>query len=188
MSFINFKTSKHFLSIGIGLIITASAFSTTTDSYESVNLRSRKLNGPRLGMSYVFGKDLTVINGKKIGPTISQFGWHFEWLVRPEGGGPAFVTQLTPFLGGVEHSILIPSLSVVCGIRLPVGFEFGMGPHLSTKFTKDEWISPSLIVAVGQSINFSGVSIPLNLAGSINKKGNAVSFVFGYALPTRRNS
>lgn len=162
---------------------TTSSFATSTESYENVNLTSRKLNGPRLGMSYQLD-DLPVINGTKIGPLVSQFGWHFEWIIKPEGGGPAFVTQLIPFLGGVEHSLLIPSISTVFGIRLPFGLEFGMGPHLTTRFSKDEWISPSLVGAIGQSINFSGVSIPLNIAVTTSKHGQAASFIFGYAIPS----
>jgi hypothetical protein len=178
------KITLH-LVVCIGLLLTSSVYATSEDGYESISLTSRKLNGPRLGVSYVLNGNLE-IGGNKIGPYISQFGWHFEWLVRPEGGGPAFVTQLTPFIGGVEHGILIPSLSLVLGIRLPFGTEFGMGPHLSTKFTAEEPVSPSLIIAAGQSINFSGVSIPLNIALSTSKSGQAVAFVFGYALPSRK--
>jgi hypothetical protein len=170
---------------GTGILL-GSVYATTADSYESVSLTSLKLNGPRLGMSYQLGRDIPEINGTKVGPLISQFGWHFEWLVKPEGGGPAFVTQLIPFLGGVEHSLLIPSMSLVLGIRMPVGFEFGMGPQVTTRFTKEEPVNPSLIIAVGQSINFSGVSIPLNLAVTTSKDGQALAFVFGYALPSRR--
>ena len=167
------------------MLFALSVFATTPESYETIKMKSHKLDGPRLGMTYLVDQDLPEIDGKKIGPTISQFGWHFEWLVRPEGGGPAFITQIIPFIGGVEHSILIPSVSAIFGIRLPVGFEFGMGPHLTTTFQDSEPVSPSLILAVGQSINFSGVSIPLNLALKTNRKGQAVSFVFGYAMPSK---
>jgi hypothetical protein len=178
-------SKKAVITVLTGIIIGSPAFATTTHSYETVKVTSRKLNGPRLGVSYVLSEEPPKVDGREIGRTISQFGWHFEWLVRPEGGGPSFVTQLIPFVGGVEHSILIPSLSLALGIRMPFGLEFGMGPHVSTKFNKDEWISPSLVLAVGQSINFSGVSIPLNLALTTNKSGNSVVFVFGYALPSR---
>ncbi len=176
--------ARQIIAVGTISLMTAPAFATSVESYEHVNMLSRKLNGPRLGMSYLLSDDLPVINGKKVGPMVSQFGWHFEWIIRPEGGGPAFVTQVVPFLGGVEHSLLIPSISTVFGIRLPFGLEFGMGPHLSTRFSKDEWISPSLVAAVGQSINFSGVSIPLNIAATTSKHGNSVAFVFGYAIPS----
>ena len=187
MNILHATAKKQIIALGSTLILASCLFATTRDSYDNVNLTSRKLNGPRLGVSYLIGDDLPVINGKRVGPTVSQFGWHFEWLVIPEGGGPAFVTQVTPFLGGVEHSLLIPSLSTVFGIRLPIGFEFGMGPHLSTRFSKEEWISPSLIVAIGQSINFSGVSIPLNLAVTTSKHGNAGALVFGYAIPSKKD-
>jgi hypothetical protein len=183
----SFSATKTLFVVCAGLVLGSSVYAVSEDGYESVSLTSRKLNGPRLGMSYILGSELPKVNGKEVGPLISQFGWHFEWLVKPEGGGPAFVTQFIPFLGGVEHSILIPSMSLVLGIRMPFGFEFGMGPHITTHFTKDEAINPSLIVAIGQSINFSGVSIPLNLAVTTSKKGQALAFVFGYALPSRRD-
>jgi hypothetical protein len=82
------------------LITVSSGFATTPQTYEAVQLKSHKLDGPRLGMTYQVDQDLPEINGKKIGPTISRFGWHFEWLVRPEGGGPAFITQYNQFRFG----------------------------------------------------------------------------------------
>jgi hypothetical protein len=176
---------KSIMALCIGVVACQSLFATSRQSYEKVELTSRKLNGPRLGMSYLVGNTLPQVKGKDIGPLVSQFGWHFEWLVIPEGGGPAFVTQLVPFLGGVEYSTIVPSLSVVLGIRLPQGFELGMGPQLSTRFTAEEAIVPSLVIAIGQSINFSGVSIPLNLAVSHNNSGQRIAFVFGYALPSK---
>jgi hypothetical protein len=47
-------------------------------------------------------------------------------------------------------------------------------------------VNTSLIVAVGKSIDFSGVSIPLNLAVSLNNDGTRLSFVFGYAMGSRK--
>ena len=48
-------------------------------------------------------------------------------------------------------------------------------------------VNTALIVAVGKSIDFSGVSIPLNLAVAMNNGGTRISFVFGYAMGGRRN-
>lgn len=151
----------------------------------SVRLKKHTLFGPRLGMSYIATKNETyqaALDEHSIGNTISQFGWQFEWLVRPEGGGPAFVTELIPFLGGFEYSTIIPSVSLLFGIRMPMGFEFGMGPQVAVTFTEHQPVNPSLVIAIGQSLSFSGVNIPLNLALSTSKSGNTVSFVFGYAL------
>ena len=86
------------------------------DNEDYVNMRTQKLNGPRLGLTYVpkflkGNKELIErLDENGIGTMISQFGWHFEWLVTPEDGGPSFVTQLVPFIGGVEYATVVPRL------------------------------------------------------------------------------
>ncbi len=165
----------------------------TVDEYEDeetpVRFRQDKLSGPRLGVTYVVHGSTwdKKLDEKGIDNIISQFGWHFEWMLRPKQGGPAFVTELMPFFGGVEYGTVIPSLSLVLGIRFPVGFEFGMGPQVVVTLDKEEPVSSSLVVAVGQSLDFSGVKIPLNLAVSTNSDGQRVSFAFGYAVGNRRS-
>ena len=187
------KSTKYLLITALGLLIAQAHIAMAGNSDytdEDVNLRTRKLNGPRLGLTYVAQSDFLDRNGKlnealkenDIGVLISQFGWHFEWLVTPEGGGPSFVTQLVPFIGGVEYATIVPSASLILGIRLPKGFEFGMGPNILFRIKGDSPISSSLLLAIGQNINFNGVSIPLNLALSTNNEGTRLSFVFGYAL------
>jgi hypothetical protein len=167
----------------------ATIFAQSSDEETPTRLKAHTLNGPRLGISYVPSGLLQrnselaqKLEKAQIGTTISQFGWHFEWLVTPQGGGPSFVTQLVPFLGGVEYGTVIPSASLVLGIRMPMGFEFGMGPNALFTFNKAAPVTTSLIVAIGQSFDFGGVSIPLNLALSTSREGNRFSFVFGYAL------
>ena len=166
------------------LTVVQSAVASYTSDTAEVVLKQQKLSGPRLGMTYVIhGSDFSdKLDEKDIGNFISQFGWHFEWLVRPERGGPAFVTELIPFFGGVEYGTVIPSLSLVLGIRGQRGFELGMGPNVLVTFSKQEPVSTTLVVGVGKSLNFSGVSIPLNLAMSTKRDGQRFSFVFGYAI------
>ena len=156
-------------------------------------MHQKRLNGPRLGLTYVLNnkaldRDGTIkkdLEEAGMGSLLSQFGWHFEWLVAPQGGGPAFVTELIPFLGGVEYGSVIPSLSIVLGIRLPNGFEFGMGPNVMTTFDPDNPVIPNLVVALGQTFTYGDVCIPINLALTTSKGGNRVSFIFGYAIPDR---
>jgi len=155
-----------------------------------VRLRQERLSGPRLGLVYVVhGSEWDKkLDEHGIDNFISQFGWHFEWLVRPQGGGPAFVTEFMPFLGGVEYGTVIPTLSLVFGIRFPKGFELGMGPQAVITFDRHEPVNTSLVVGVGQYLDFSGVKIPLNLAVSTNGDGQRVAFVFGYAIRSRKNA
>lgn len=164
--------------------LSSSAFSTVVSDNQEIVMTTKRLDGPRLGVSVIGSKPIYV-NGREVGPILSQFGWQFEWMVRPEGGGPAFVTEIIPFIGGVEYSIIVPSLSLVTGIRFPQGVEFGMGPHVAVHFNdNDKPLRPSLILAIGHTFDFSGVNIPLNLAMTNNSDGQSFSFVFGYAIPS----
>jgi hypothetical protein len=147
---------------------------------QEVSFAERNMGGPRLGMTYVVGKELTKrLDEKKIGHFISQFGWHFEYQVIPDGGGPAFVIQFVPLVGAVEYATLVPSATLAMGIRFPGGLEFGIGPNL---LATQEYISSSLVLAIGKSINYGGVSIPLNVAAAVNPAGTRFSFIFGYAI------
>jgi len=178
------------LTMGIALLPLSSH--AQQQSPPQFTMVKNKLNGPRLGISYSLQDDALDGTGVKnqrlrendIGNVISQFGWHFEWAIKPESGGPAFVTEILPFIGGVEFGTVIPSVSAVFGIRLPSGTEFGMGPNVIATFDSKPQLATALVVAVGQTLTFNEVHIPLNVAVLTNRDGNTLSFVFGYALPT----
>jgi hypothetical protein len=154
------------------------------DVQQGVAFAERNLGGPRLGVTYIMGGEngelARKLKDKGIGTTISQFGWHFEYQIIPEGGGPQFVIQAVPFVGGVEYGTVIPSLTLVMGIRLPEGIEFGLGPNLIVGGQKGA--NTALVAAVGKSFNYGGVSIPINLGFATSPAGNRISVVFGYAI------
>lgn len=150
-------------------------------------LSEKNLGGPRLGLTFIHGNGEIVksLKRNKMDRLLSQFGWHFEYQVSPTNNlGPSFVVQFVPLFGGVEYGKVIPSLTTAFGIRFPDGIEFGMGPNLVV--SKDSYdktvLSSSLVLAIGKSIDYGGVSIPLNIVYAISPKGNRASFIFGYAL------
>lgn len=149
---------------------------------EEVTFEQLNLAGPRLGITYVPGNGRLsqTLREKAMGSTLSQFGWQFEYLVVPEGGGPSFVVQFVPLVAGVEYGTLIPSGSLALGVRMPSGIEFGLGPNLLVGGNKG--ISTALVIAVGKSFNYGGVSIPLDLVFATNPDGNRISLIFGYAI------
>ncbi len=175
------------IAVATVLLSTGAATAAAGQEYEDdvVELRHRNMGGPRLGVTYVTGngelwRDL---EHNSVGRVISQFGWHFEYQVIPRGGGPQFVIELVPMLGGVEYGKLIPSGSLAMGIRFPNGIEFGLGPNVV--FTGGTEVARSgLLMAVGRSFGYGGVSIPLNLVWVRNPDGNRFSMVFGYAIRT----
>lgn len=166
------------------VMIHQTALAQLSEVQQSVAFTERNLGGPRLGVTYIMGGGsgelVRKLKDKGIGTTISQFGWHFEYQIIPEGGGPQFVIQAVPFIGGVEYGTVVPSLTVAMGIRLPEGIEFGLGPNVIVGGEKGA--NTALVAAIGKSFNYGGVSIPVNLAFATSPAGNRVSVVFGYAI------
>jgi hypothetical protein len=155
--------------------------SQTKDVVDDILFGERNLGGPRLGVTYITGsgKLSEELEKNHIGRSLSQFGWHFEYQVIPDGGGPSFVIQFVPLLAGVEYGTLIPSATLAMGVRLPEGIEFGLGPNALV--TKDG-VKSALVMTIGKSFTYGGVSIPLNLVYATNPEGNRFSIIFGYAI------
>ncbi len=170
------------------LVLILSAGSPAAAEYptEPVAFEERGLSGPRFGMTYVTGDGelYKTLEREGMGRTLSQFGWHFEHQVIPEGGGPQFVVEFVPMIAGVEYGKFIPSGTLAMGVRLPSGVEFGMGPNLI--LTKDDYDEPevntALVMALGKSFGYGGVSVPINLAYATNPDGNRISLIIGYAI------
>lgn len=157
-------------------------FSQTEEEIKPVQLAERNLGGPRLGVTYVPGKGelAQALADRGIGRILSQFGWHFEYLVIPKGGGPSFAVQFVPLFAGVEHGTFIPSLTVALGIRLPSGIEFGMGPNIL--IGGEKIFNSALVIALGKSFDYGGVSIPIDFVVATNPKGTRFSIIVGYSL------
>ncbi len=157
-----------------------------TDVSEDILFNKRNLGGPRFGMTVVPGNGTLVqeLENQDMGRVISQFGWHFERQIIPQGGGPQFVVEFVPMLAGVEYGKFIPNMTLAMGVRTPSGIEFGMGPNLFFSKTMEDKVEArsSLLLAVGKSINYGGVSIPINLAYTTNPDGNRISIIVGYAI------
>ncbi len=170
-----------FASVLATLLLSSVAGAQTPNPTGPVTFIRRNLGGPRLGLTIIPGN--SELYGKLdeagMGRTVSQFGWHFEYQVIPEGGGPQFVVEIVPLIGGVEYGKVMPSTSLIMGIRFPSGLEFGMGPNL---LGTDEGVKSSLVLAIGKTIDYGGVSIPLNIAFTTSPAGRRISFIFGYAI------
>lgn len=177
------KTRLFATSMMIGFIVSVTQWSAAQNSsvINQVVMGERNYGGPRLGVTIVPGKTILAaeMEQKNIGRMLSQFGWHFEYQVVPDGGGPSFVIQFVPLVGGVEYGTLVPSTTLAMGVRLPSGIEFGLGPNAIFTPTK---VTSALVMSVGQSFNYGGVNIPLNFVFATNPNGNRFSVVFGYAI------
>jgi hypothetical protein len=163
------------------LLCTEATTAQPVPSTGPVSFAERNLGGPRLGLTFIpgGGKLRDELEKREIGPIISQFGWHFEWQVIPEGGGPQFVVEFIPLVGGVEYGKVLLSTTLGLGIRMPSGIEFGLGPNL---LFAGEGAHTALMASIGKSFDYSGVSIPINLVWVTNPDGNRIGLIVGYAI------
>lgn len=173
--------------IMLGLVLISGIMPVLAKTIEvPVAFDRRNMGGPRFGVTYFPGDTelYQSLQDQDVGRVVSQFGWHFERQVIPEGGGPQFVVQFVPMIAGVEYGKFVPGGTLAMGIRMPRGWEFGMGPNVVA--SKDEFDNVkgrmSLILALGKSLNYGGVSIPINFAVSTSPEGNRLSLIFGYAI------
>jgi len=152
-----------------------------TDMDEPVCLSKVNITGPRMGMTGVVGhgKFYDEIKSHEMNAAYSQFGWHFEFKVAPDGYTPSFVFEIIPLIGGIEYGLAIPSLTLPIGVRLQNGFELGMGPNLVMGYPN---FSTSIVIAAGKTFSYHGVGLPINIAVATGKGGTAASLLFGYAI------
>lgn len=150
--------------------------------HDPVTFFKRNLGGPRLGVTMITGENelSRTLDSKGMGRQLSQFGWHFEYQVIPDGGGPQFVVQFTPLVAGVEYGKVIPAATLAMGIRFPSGYEFGLGPNIAAG--TGETSPTALVVGIGKTLNYGGVSVPLNLVYATNPDGQRISAIIGYAI------
>lgn len=162
----------------VGIIGLALAATAAPLNAQRPVLEHRSMSGPRLGLTYAFGPTAdSALQANDLQPVLSQFGWHFEQQVVPRGGGPEFVIEEVFLVGAVEQRTAIPSASFLMGIRMPSGFEFGLGPNLSPT-------GSALVIGIGKSINYGGVSLPINFAFVRSPGAVRMTVLVGYALET----
>jgi len=179
------KTRTTFIMLGL-VLISGIMPALAKEIEVPVEFNRRNMGGPRFGVTYIAGDTelYKELKAQNVGRVVSQFGWHFERQIIPDGGGPQFVVQFVPMIAGVEYGKFVPGATLAMGIRMPRGWEFGMGPNIvATKNDLDKVKArTSLIVALGKSINYGDVSIPINFAISTSPDGNRYSVIFGYAI------
>jgi hypothetical protein len=130
-----------------------------------------ELSGPRLGAT--FSPD---------GQARSQFGWHFEKQIEASHRGPWLVVETVLLAGGMEQRRLVPSGTLVFGVRLPNGFEFGLGPNVSINPRPLPGFSSSVVLAAGRTFRINGVQLPLNVAYAFDKYGDRITVLTGWAI------
>ncbi len=163
---------------------TESRSDTSARALQPKDYVERDLSGPRVGFTAAIGDGpvYRTLRENDMGRLVSQFGWQFEHQVVPLGNGPQLITEAIPLFGGVEYGKFIPSLTLALGVRSRDGWEVGMGPSF-TAVTASGGSAAGLVFAVGKSLHYGSVAIPLNFAVATNPKGTRFTVLAGYSIP-----
>jgi len=161
----------------IGVVFCGLALTAGEALAQRPALTRRSMAGPRLGVTYITGsRARETLREHGLSSVISQFGWHFEQQVSPTGAaGPAFVIEEVVLVGAVEQQKLVPSFTVLFGMRMPSGLEFGLGPNLSV-------VGTALAVGIGKNLRYGDVNLPVNLAIVGSPGALRSSLLVGYAI------
>jgi hypothetical protein len=138
------------------------------------------LSGPRFGFTLLSDGVVEKLAERQIevGPHISQFGWQAEKQFFTRGSGVTMVTEWIALVGGLEQSVVLPSLSWMVGVRTRDGAEFGIGPNVTPAGT-------ALVFATGMTFRAGAVNVPVNVAVVPSKSGTRVSVLSGFSLRHR---
>ena len=138
---------------------------------------SADLSGPRFGVSFLAPGVLEKLAERDIhvAANISQFGWQFEKQFYAKGSGVTMVTEWVALLGGLDQSVVLPSLSWMVGVRTREGAEFGIGPNITPAGT-------ALVLAAGVTFRAGAMNIPINVALVPSKSGARVTLLSGFSL------
>jgi hypothetical protein len=131
-------------------------------------------SGPRFGAAYLIGGSVTAEKaGQSLGHLTSLFGWQFERLFDAGPGLPTPVSELVLLAGGMEQGRLLPSASLLVGLRQLNGVEFGVGPTATGAGVQ-------LAFAGGVTRKFGALNVPITLAVAPGRRGAAVSLTAGF--------
>jgi hypothetical protein len=143
--------------------------------------------GPRIGISYTFttAEEYTksvnkIYPGSDYVPFNTIFGINFEQRILLGQTNSHFAFQEVVTIHGLEQSIALPILALLIGYRDESGLEFGLGPIISFK-------GISVLGAVGYTISYRGVYIPLDITCTIPSKKTPISITFttGFNFTTK---
>ena len=139
--------------------------------------RTADLSGPRFGLTLLSDGIVKKLGERDItvGPHISQFGWQFEKQFFTKDSGVTMVTEWVGLVGGLDQSVVLPSLSWMVGARTRDGAEFGIGPNITPAGT-------ALVLATGMTFRAGAFNVPVNLAVVPSKSGTRVTLLTGFSL------
>lgn len=140
------------------------------------------LSGPRFGMTVFTGQVADIRQRVGESAFMSQFGWQFEnQIVSTEAGNQALLEWVVLF-GGFEQEMRNLSVSWLAGYRFPNGFELGVGPNFGIQLSGDGGTTTSMLTAVGATMPFGDIYVPVNVAVAWARGGPRVTTLIGWII------
>lgn len=137
-----------------------------------------RLSGPRFGVTYmtdgVRNRAMEFLEYRP-GAVITQFGWQWETRFFSYGEGATGVSEWILLVGGLDQSLVIPSLTWIVGFRSGSGVEFGVGPNVTAA-------GAALVVAGGVTLRSGSIFFPINLAVVPSRVGPRISILAGFNM------
>jgi hypothetical protein len=166
----NMQTRHRFV-----LLLGALCLVPTIAGAQIFQLSERDRSGPRFGVAYIAGGSVTAERlGESLSPVVSLFGWQVEHVFPTgEENLPTPIIQVVGLIGGLEQGRSLPSLSAIIGLRGSSGWEAGVGPTLTGA-------GAQLAFAVGKTVPFGWLNVPMNLAVAPGRRGASISFTTGF--------
>lgn len=173
-----------FISLFIFLFAGIVAYAADDDKRSQSSNTQFYAHGPRLGCTLLYnGNEGTwgiamedsLLLEKDIPLLISQFGYHVDFSVFTSNQiNP--VIQFDGLIGGVEQGLLLPSLSMLVGLRFSEQFEFGIGPNISLSGT-------GVVAAIGYNFKNEDVYFPVNFAVVYSEGYFRFTLLAGFNFP-----
>lgn len=163
----------------LGLLVAGGPAMAQDYKSDSEAVRGLDLDGPRFGITFLDGqiaRDLESMFGAK--PIISQFGWQVENRFFTMADGTSGIIEFIGLVGGTDQGLLLPSATMMIGMRNARGMEFGFGPNISLA-------GSSIAFAVGVTLQSGGINFPMNLAYVPSPQGGRLSFLLGFNAVSR---
>jgi hypothetical protein len=161
----------------VAFLLAGTAQSAAAQAFVPPRPQTVNLSGPRVGVTLLSEGVVRSLEERAIHlePVISQFGWQVEKQFFSASSGLTAVTELVFLLGGLEQSVVVPSVSWLVGVRTGNGTEFGIGPNVTPAGT-------ALAIAGGVTFRAGPMNVPVNVAVVPAKVGTRVSVLTGFNL------
>ncbi len=169
------------LALGTDAASAQTQVSSTPEEQRAREVPRRHLNGPRFGFTVFTGDVADMRDRADLEPIMTQFGWQWETQLLATQEGSQALMEWVLLVGGMEQDEFNVSLGWLAGYRLPNGVEFGVGPNFSYSKDSRETTS-SMLFAVGSTLPFGDLYVPINFALSVAKGGPRMTALIGWIV------